>query len=299
MLKILSTYDLLEFVLVAMQHSLEALGIPAKVVHHVDDLNDTFIICTVADPGVPIPPKYIAYNFEQLQAHDHMKGHLNNYSPGFVERLRGAQQIWDYSQANVDLLRNKYGLTAHHLPVGYCKSMERGMDFSTRVPRELREYDFALIGAWLPFERRMAFTSKLIEQYANAGKSDKLFFGDQHRRVFKDDELLNILRKSKALINVHVYEVGNVLESIRLILCIICKTYVLTETSYCNTMDQEWTQMVDFITHETVEERLQHVLALPDDAFEEIVEARRKHLITNWSFVDIMKRSSINWAAFS
>ena len=80
-----------------------------------------------------LPKRYISYNFEQLTT-------SKIWDESFFIRLRCAEMVFDYSENNITLLRQK-GISCNFLPLGCCTTME-----NTNSQCKDIEYDIFLQG---------------------------------------------------------------------------------------------------------------------------------------------------------
>jgi hypothetical protein len=290
MLKLLSKYQNIHFLLVALQQALQELGIPSVIVNEDHFTEDLYVVTTIPCYYCNFPENYIVYNLEQLPAHDSIHGDLSVWSPGLVDRLRKAKQIWDYSPLNISLLREKYGLHAYYVPVGYSPILEAYKPLWLH-----RTYDITLIGAWKPFQRRLDFTEELFREYES--KPEKILYQDSHCTTYLGNDLINIYCQSKSLVNVHVYEYGNILEVVRLLLCVIFKVYIFTEPSFDTILDEEWKPFVEYITKDSFMERFHEMLQLSPEQLQTIVEERYQLFVKNNTYVHSFLKSGLDLEA--
>lgn len=169
--------------------------------------------------------KYIIYNFEQ---------YLNNYinllysryisSGNFDELYRNSYLFLDYTEYNVKYIQNKFGYNSLCLPPPINKNIFDCGDILNKT------YDVIFIGNIS--ERRKYMIKKIGEKY-NVYCIEKIF----------GNEIFDIMRKSKILINIHCYE-NALLERIRLneaLLCgmrIISEKPIIQDIEICNIYDK-------------------------------------------------------------
>jgi hypothetical protein len=97
----------------------------------------------IAENGRP----YIVFQVEALHE---TEGFLSRH-PGYWELLQGASQIWNYSEANVAILKERGLTNVHYIPLGHAQKLERvvfaperNIDvlfFGTLTPRRRRVLD--------------------------------------------------------------------------------------------------------------------------------------------------------------
>ncbi|WP_043743747.1 hypothetical protein [Paramagnetospirillum magneticum] len=140
------------------------------------------------------------------------EGSLLEKCPYYIELLRQATQIWDYSPTNVAFLNSQGIHTAIHVPIGHDPILER-IDHV-----ENRDIDVLFYGAKMP--RRTAILQSLI----NAGYKVEHIFG-----VYggKRD---GYIARSKIVINIHQFD-KQVVEEVRLSYLLANRCFVVSEVA--------------------------------------------------------------------
>lgn len=131
-LKLLRASPYFNYVIDSLHAVLSDLGIPHDVVDHAtpNDTANVYLTCQANEPTFYIGDRFIVYNFEQLQAVP-VKEWRGSWDQ-FQARLRAAEKIFDYSQLNIQYLRDAMGLHAAHLPFGYMPMVSGQPEMTTR-----------------------------------------------------------------------------------------------------------------------------------------------------------------------
>ncbi len=158
---------------------------------------------TVRKAGIP-------YVVVQLEALDAEAGFLKQY-PSYVDVLRGAMQIWDYSEGNVAFLKWMGLENVRYIPIGFGKNLER------IVAKESRDIDVMFYGM-VNTRRR-----KVLEGLVARGVRVEFFVGYGAKR----DELIG---RSKIMLNMHQFELGR-LEQVRISYLLNNRCFVVSETA--------------------------------------------------------------------
>lgn len=168
------------------------------------DDNNLYIILGVHEFD-KLPKNYIVYNFEQLEARFELitVNTINNY----INILKNAYKIWDYSEKNIKYLRENYKLYALYMPYNYSRIMDE-----VHINKEI---DLIFLGN--PIGRRIDILSKLyISPYIINNK----WFNEKRE----------ILKKSKILIDINMNNPKkSLIPSVRYADCIINKILIISE----------------------------------------------------------------------
>ncbi|MFC7067071.1 methyltransferase type 11 [Brucella rhizosphaerae] len=141
------------------------------------------------------------------------------FTQEYIKTLTSSLGVLEYSLTNIDFL-SRNGLkypSIHYLPIGASR------DEAVECKAKPKKYDFVFYGDYSSSERRRRFLGKLQEKYTV--KICGNLFGS---------ELYDIIKESKAVINIHYYE-GALLEMPRICECISLGVPVLSE----GTADQD------------------------------------------------------------
>jgi hypothetical protein len=154
---------------------------------------------------------YVVFQVEALgQADGFVARH-----PDYLDFLRGAAQVWDYSESNVRFLRDHGCQRVHYIPIGYSPRLER-------IPRDAaKSVDVVFYGAITP--RRRA----VLENLHRRGASVRALFGVYG--AARDREI----GRARIVLNIHQFELAQ-LEQVRLSYLLNNRCFVVSETADCN-----------------------------------------------------------------
>ena len=185
--------------LIELGHEVVGLDNPGRLI--------MFNTTNMFDPAGQLPADAILFNTEQLAAVATPKFIF----PSYKENKK--RVIWDYSEANVKVLRELGCERVVHCPVGYIKSM-------TTIEPACEDVDVLFYGS-LPQRR-----AEILTALADAGLAVKHLYG-----VFgaKRDEWI---ARSKIVLNLHYgYDYGAVFEIIRVSHLLANKKCVVSEVA--------------------------------------------------------------------
>jgi SEC-C motif len=155
-----------------------------------------------------LPNGYVVF---QLEALDGTFGYSREY-PAYLELLRGARQIWDYSLRNTRYLA-EHGLNdVRYIPIGYSRRLARIIDV------DQHDIDILFYGAVSP-RRRL-----ILEELQRRGFNTVALFGKYG--IDRDD----CIARAKIKLNVHQFETSH-LEQLRIAYLLNNKRFVISETS--------------------------------------------------------------------
>jgi glycosyltransferase involved in cell wall biosynthesis len=175
---------------------------------------------------------FIVYQVEPLSA---TQGFLAAH-PDYLELLRCANTVWDYSENNLDFLCRAGVKNPTCLPPAYHPSLE------CHLPPVEKDIDVFFAGA--PSQRRIT----LLEQLKSHGlKVESPFglYGEARNRL---------MQRSKILLNIHQHDGLNQLEEVRLSFLLANRCFVVSEDSDSNpygggVIFSPYEQLVDTCLH--------------------------------------------------
>ncbi len=152
-------------------------------------------------PEVPLPQNSILVNLEQLQSSTLLPPH-------YLARLL-RHTVWDYSAANVRLLRSRGAQDVTRIPLGYVPEL-------TRIVSAEPDIDVLFYGSLNP--RRSA----VLDQLSAAGARVERLFGlyGAQRDAY--------IARSKIVLNMHFYE-SKTLEVVRIFYLLANRVFVISE----------------------------------------------------------------------
>lgn len=138
------------------------------------------------------PKNYIAYQFEQA--------HSSWFTQDYIHVLNNAIEIWEYSQYNISYFKNTFAKPHIYVPVG---TVSPEFDVDSTV----RDIDVLFYGEFERSPRRSQFLSEI-------SKLRKIHIVDGFANHKFSNEIVELLKRSKVVLNHHYYENGN-LEVVR------------------------------------------------------------------------------------
>jgi hypothetical protein len=206
--------------------------ITVNVTHTLDKTDkNTWILFGVNElpPSILLPENYIVYQLEQICVEG------NKWlTEKYVQIMKGAKQVWDYSMRNVNLLV-RYGVkNVFCVPISYSDNLKI-VDCS-KIPDSEKDIDVLFIGGMSP--RRKALLDKLM-----LVKDIKVYIADGG---LWGDERISVLKRSKIVINIHYYGPESLLETVRLSVLLANTCFVVSETGGETGMDKKYTKGVVF-----------------------------------------------------
>jgi hypothetical protein len=207
--------DLIELLTAALQElSLEVLYTRHGLVKgRLNVLIGHTVFLTPAAFGA-IQNSKCSYVVFQTEALDRAQG-LVPLCPAYLDFLRSAAQIWDYSECNIRFLAGLGHAGAWHVPVGYSGRLERV------VRAEVKDIDVLFYGQ--PTPRRL----HVLQELEGRGFQVRALFG-----VYGSprDELIG---RSRIVLNMHQFDTSQ-LEQVRIAYLLNNRCFVVSEAADCN-----------------------------------------------------------------
>jgi len=155
------------------------------------------------DAPVAFPAGAILYNLEQIYDGSPW------LTPDLIASFR-THTVWDYSQANIAALA-RYGVTAHHVPVGYVPAMTR------ITPSPAPDIDVLFIGSLA--DRRL----DVLRALERRGARVVAIYGSYGR------ERDSVIARAKIVLNIHFHP-AKVFEIVRISYLLANHCFVVSET---------------------------------------------------------------------
>lgn len=181
---------------------------------------DDLLYCIICPAGLgtnPTLPKYfIVWQLEDLQ------GTYNNEN--YLNILRSALMVWDYSQFNVDLLRKEHNISAIYCPPGFSETIT-SPDLLNGVylyNDQTKDIDILFLGYCDAYPRRILLREQCKELCAKENLK-MLFVSD-----FDIQGMRDLIRRSRVCLNFAVWDVF-VLAKIRLNILLSNQAFVISE----------------------------------------------------------------------
>jgi hypothetical protein len=284
MLKLLNDCIYFEVVVGCLAHALDRLGVTYCVVPRVAEEDysgpgeNVYILCTTHHLQARLPVRYISYNFEQLVTD-------KAWPDEFFERLRGADQVWDYSLENIRVLEAQGVPGAAHVPFGYSRCMDAAG--AGGAPWGSRGVDWAFVGS--VNEGRRAKLSSLSARSELRGVVTNSCWGRDLEAAYAT---------TRVGVNLHYYDGRTILEVHRIIPMVANRVLVVSERSDDAWYDRALRGVVTFLPESArspaaaVAGPLATAVAvaarvLSGDKAEEELDRRRAELVRRLSFDDM------------
>ncbi|UWF59424.1 CgeB family protein [Brucella sp. 2716] len=251
------------FIARAIAERLASHGIKSEIVtSSVMSFSHDFYIVLCAQMFKRLPPadKRVIFQLEQTVS-------SRWFTPQYMKALKDSLGVLEYSLTNIEFLA-KNGLNypnVHYLPVGASLSE------SIVGGKRPKKYDFVFYGDSLSSSRRRKFLEKLQEVY-NVKICNDMF----------GDELYNVIRESRVVINIHYYE-GALLEMPRICECISLGVPVLSEGTFDQDEYPEIKGAVTFFEEGSIDSMM----------------ACAAELLSHFESVDIEAAASVSAARFN
>ena len=201
--------------------------------------NNIWIIIGLQNSPIIPTGKFIVWNFEQFEV-DGL-----DFDQKFWNRMKLADQIWDYSLENIKWLQSNKNLNALHLPLGWMGQMKNPTPINAWSKRE---NTFAFVG--LMNERRR----DLLKPCHELAKVNSLNMYLSNKCW--DTEYNTIYSMTKFGLNIHFYTGKTILEVHRIIPLILNGVWVITERSGDPWYDELFDPLVTWAEPETFAETL-------------------------------------------
>ena len=210
----------------SLQHLFTSKGITVRVTHDIDkDDPTTWILFGVNElpPSILLPANYIVYQLEQIC----VKG--NKWlTEKYLQLMKGAKQVWDYSMRNVHLLNSFEVKNAFYVPIAYAKSLT--VANTSAINEKDKDIDVLFMGGMSPRRKQVLDRLALL---ANI----KLYVADGG---LWGEERIAIMKRSKIVLNVHYYQADSLLEMVRLSVLLSNSCFVISESGGEDAMDKKY-----------------------------------------------------------
>jgi hypothetical protein len=224
-----------------------------------DRPEDVYIMIGIHSYNGIMPTNYIVYQFEQLDS-----SVRNWFTEEYVDKLRKAQLVLDYSQYNCQKLKETYDINAIYCPLGSYT----GQSFKKPCAATKFLHRVSFMGS--ENKRRTEYFKDLdldIDKFSKIWGSER-------------DKVVN---RSLVSLNVHYYPEAT-LETTRIIYLISQGTLVVSEYSRDDVLDEEFKNMIIFADNpEEMREKCQYFCNHRDERNKFIRESQQ-YLKTRYKF---------------
>lgn len=230
-------------------------------------LDDYYIVLGANDIVGAFPVNYDVFQFEQVNTSG-VKNWFDDQS--YIDILRKAKRVYDYSHINTLLLKERYNIDATFLPLGYNEAVQ----FATSTSKNTDVCFFGTMNV-----RR----TKILDEL----KSANVKLHSSHN-IWRDARS-KIAQLSKIALNIHYYP-NATLETTRLHDLLINGCFIISEHSTDPVLDKMYEDIVIF-SDNIVSDTL-YWLNTPDDKRHRFVlNARQKYMKMLFSYPepDVLK----------
>jgi len=240
----------------SLYQALIKLKFTVQLLTRIDDQKiikeeDLFIMLGLNNETPYLPPRYIAYQFEQT-------GNKNSwFTNDYLNKLRGAIEIWDYSIVNIQNLKKEYPdlPVIRYVPLGYTSNLHKIVQNESKN----KKYDILFYGSSCP--RRDSMIKDLRNEGFRVYYAEFSLWNDERDRLIAD---------SKIVLNLHYYP-KPILETSRLSYLIANEAFVISEPSIDPILDKEYSNYVIFSEYDNIVETCKKYI-IDDDDISEIPE---------------------------
>jgi hypothetical protein len=207
--------------------------------------DDVYIFVGINKLIKEYPKKYIIYQFEQADSFYYSDSGETEYNYFFNENylnvLKGAYQVWDYSKSNITWLKNKLGVeNIHYVPICFVHNMNKNI-------KAEKDIDILFYGSLN--KKRKTILNRLEE----VAKSNGLNLVIQNNDCW-DEDLDKLIARAKIVLNIHFYE-NATLELHRLSQLLSNKCFVMCEASKDKELIHKYKGGMEFAQHSDVASR--------------------------------------------
>jgi hypothetical protein len=199
-------------------------NLTVNITHNIDK-NDSnlWVLFGVNElpPSVLLPQNYIVYQLEQISVSG------NKWlTEKYVEIMKGAKQVWDYSLKNVNKLTQGGVKNVLNVPISYSDNLEV-VDCS-KIPNGEKDIDILFMGSISPRRKELLERLKTIEG-AKIMIADGGLWGE---------ERIGLIKRSKIVVNIHYYGPDSILEMARLSVLLANHSFIISETGGDTSMEK-------------------------------------------------------------
>lgn len=230
------------YVAVLIKNSLEDLNIKCDIIFEQPSFGYQnkwhIVICPQVFPQ--LPRNYIAFQMEQSVS-------SRWFNQEYFNRLNQAKFIFDYSKVNIEFLKQNTipNNKIYYMPIGAIK-----IPIDNKVQNNDNfDYEVAFYGD-PNCDRRQRFLIELKKHFSIQIICD--VFGD---------ELYQLLRKSKIIVNIHYYE-NALLETTRLYECLSLNKVIVSEVGSDQKYHEELNDIIEFVQIDDISSMIEKIKLL-------------------------------------
>lgn len=263
------------------------------------DLNSDNLYIFIGINGLikKYPPKYIIYQFEQTDSFYYNEQHEKEYNyifnDSYLNILRNAHQIWDYSLQNKSWLEKNMNLkNIIHVPICFSHTL-----YKKKIQSQVKDIDILFFGSLNPKRKKIL---EKLQEYSHINLVIR-------NNDCWEDDLDNLIGRSRIILNIHYYE-NAILEMHRLSYLLINKCFIISETVSDSSLVDVFNQglifskynkivetCIDWLNNKTEQER-SVISNLGHQTFKKYdYQNYIPSFLSNYSGNHKSKKSKINW----
>lgn len=243
------------------------------------------------------PPKYIIYQFEQTDSFYYNDQHEKEYNyifnDSYLNILRNAHQIWDYSLQNKSWLEKNTNLTnIIHVPICFSHTL-----YKKTIQSQNKDIDILFFGSLNPKRKKIL---EKLQEYSHINLVIR-------NNDCWEEELDKLIGRSKIILNIHYYE-NAILEMHRLSYLLNNKCFIISETVSDNSLIEIFDQGLIFSNYNTIVETCIDWLNNKTEEQRVLISNSGYQILKKYSYSDYIpsflsnhvghhkkKKSKINW----
>lgn len=203
-----------------------------------------------------------------MQTEQHCSNFVHNVNH-LLSHMKYTKETWEYSPANVRYWRGSYGWEnkIRYVPFGVC--VDASYKTCTEYDETARDIDVLFVGS--PCGRRLDLLERLQQ------KCKLVSTHDQKNHKF-GEELHDLMRRAKILINIHYFGVDAPYETCRFGEALLQCCFILTERSGMHKENDEWADILESTFYKKLETKCLQLLEQPEFRKQKAEEGRRLYL---------------------
>lgn len=261
MIKIYSKHIVFRELIISLYNIIKDLGYKVKITDKIDICDNTlYILIGVAEFIEKKPKKYIIFQLEQTNV-IHKKKKDIWFTEKYINLLKDASYILDYSRDNIKYLNNYYNIpNILYFPLNYSKYL----DNVKKINENKKDIDILFLGTIN--DRRKYILEKLKKKYIVVIGSNNLW----------KEERDSIISRSKIIINIQYYENG-LLEMVRLSYLLSVGAFIISEKGRELNLADEMKHFLILDNYNNLEKQVDKYIYNENDRIE-----KKNLFITSW-----------------
>jgi hypothetical protein len=184
--------------------------------------------------------------------------------------------VWDYSLANIEVLRANGVNNTYHAPLGYDETME-----NPARAAQTRDIDVTFVGAMNEKRQRKLQQLASLQLPAPLSRPLTTAFSDAWGEALRER-----YRRSKLGLNLHYYGGKTILEVHRILPLVVSKVLVLSETSDDHWLDNSLAGVINYTVGDDLR---QSVISMLNMDIEHQAQRRYQQLLSCCRYVHYLQ----------